>query len=243
MEEGENGTWIVSIERGVLSSTGSTASAAATNSPNSWSEALRARGGGLRPPASPDPGGDPRDEASPPDASRTSRRSFIRMSFWAGLGVSLLGAAGTAVDFLYPRNVAGFGGPVPIGEASAFVRGGAPVLMREAQAWVVHLDPSQDRLGGAGGGAGLLALWQRCPHLGCAVPWQPQFSFQGDDGGWFRCPCHRSTYTKAGVRVDGPAPRSMDTMLIEVDANGLVTVQTGVITNGGPDNPSRALPV
>ncbi|MCK9494544.1 MAG: Rieske 2Fe-2S domain-containing protein [Dehalococcoidia bacterium] len=172
-----------------------------------------------------------------------SRRAFIRLSFWGGLGISLLGAAGTAVDFLYPRNVRGFGGPVPVGFAADYVAGAAPVLMREAQAWLVNLDPSEDRLGGAGGGAGLLALWQKCPHLGCAVPWNPTFSYEGDGGGWFRCPCHRSTYTKAGVRVYGPAPRSMDTMLIEVDAAGRVTVQTGAITSGGPDNPSRALPV
>jgi cytochrome b6-f complex iron-sulfur subunit len=72
------------------------------------------------------------------------------------------------------------------------------------------------------------------------VPWRPEFDFEGDKG-WFRCPCHGSTYTKAGVRVFGPAPRSMDTMAITVDGSGNITVNTGAITPGGTDNPTRAI--
>jgi cytochrome b6-f complex iron-sulfur subunit len=72
------------------------------------------------------------------------------------------------------------------------------------------------------------------------VPWRPEFTFN-DDKGWYRCPCHGSTYTKAGVRVFGPAPRSMDTMKITIDGAGNITVQTGSITPGGTDNPHRAV--
>ena len=66
------------------------------------------------------------------------------------------------------------------------------------------------------------------------------FDFEGVKG-WFRCPCHGSTYTKAGIRVFGPAPRSMDTMKIDVDGAGNIVVQTGVRQLGGPDNPKRAI--
>lgn len=168
-----------------------------------------------------------------------SRRSFILGSFWTGLGVSMLGGVGMLLDFLYPRNVKGFGGPVPAGNVSDYPKGGDPKHFLSGQFFVVNLDPSDSRLGGSGGGNGLLALWHRCPHLGCTVPWRSGFNFQGDKG-WFRCPCHGSTYTRAGVLVFGPAPRSMDTMEIEVDAAGNITVQTGSRTNGGTDNPTRA---
>jgi cytochrome b6-f complex iron-sulfur subunit len=101
------------------------------------------------------------------------------------------------------------------------------------------------------GGPGLLALWQKCPHLGCTVPWKEKFIWPdpetGDDTkGWFRCPCHGSTFTHAGARVFGPSPRSMDTMKLTVDDRGNVNVDTGDITNGGTnltDNASRAVKI
>jgi cytochrome b6-f complex iron-sulfur subunit len=169
-----------------------------------------------------------------------SRRAFILGSFWTGLGVSLLGGVGIFLDFFYPRNVKGFGGPVPGGNLADFPKGSDPQHFLSGQFFLVNLDPSESRPGGSDGGDGLLALWHRCPHLGCTVPWRSGFNFEGDKG-WFRCPCHGSTFTKAGVRVFGPAPRSMDTMKIDVDAAGNITVQTGTRTAGGPDNPTRAI--
>ncbi len=91
---------------------------------------------------------------------------------------------------------------------------------------------------------GLLALWQKCPHLGCTVPWNAGFSFQGRTG-WFRCPCHGSTYTReGGVLVFGPAPRSMDRFRLEVQEDGSVAVDTGttVFEKGGADNPEQTTP-
>jgi hypothetical protein len=38
-----------------------------------------------------------------------------------------------------------------------------------------------------------------------------------------------------------PAPRSMDTMAFEIDDEGNITVQTGLISSGGSDNPERAV--
>lgn len=172
-----------------------------------------------------------------------SRRNFIRASFWGGLGLTLLGSVGLLLDFLYPRNVRGFGGPVPAGNVTDYEKGRPPVANQEGQFYLANLDPAETRPGGSGGGDGLLALWRKCPHLGCTVPWRGTFSYEGDAGGWYRCPCHASTYTKTGVRVFGPAARSMDTMAIEIDDAGNITVQTGQITNGGPDNPQRAVPV
>jgi cytochrome b6-f complex iron-sulfur subunit len=74
------------------------------------------------------------------------------------------------------------------------------------------------------------------------VPWRETFSWPDPESGqnklgWFRCPCHGSTYNDAGVRVFGPAPRSMDHMEITIDAStGRIDVNTGAITKGTPDN-------
>ena len=181
----------------------------------------------------------PGAQATRPDPD-VSRRTFIRGSFLGGLGLALLGSVAFLLDFLYPRNVRGFGGPVPAGKVTEYPKGGEPKHFLDGQFWIVNLDPAESRPGGAGGGSGLIALWHKCPHLGCTVPWRPEFAYQGDKG-WFRCPCHGSTYTKAGVRVFGPAPRSMDTMAISIDGSGNITVNTGDRITGGTDNPQRAI--
>ena len=136
-----------------------------------------------------DPGSVPAAAVTAIDAD-VSRRTFIRASFWGGLGISLLGSVGTLLDFLYPRNVKGFGGPVPAGNVKDFANGADPKMFSEGQFWLVNLDPTETRPGGANGGEGLVALWRKCPHLGCSVPWIPAFDYAGDKG-WFRCPVPR----------------------------------------------------
>lgn len=202
---------------------------------DSWREAIAAR----RTQAAPGQAV-PATQAGRPTRDEMSRRNFIRGAFWTGLGLGLAGSVVTMLDFLYPRGIKGFGGPVPAGNVSAFPRGGDPQQFITGQFWLANLDPDETRPGGSGGGEGMLALWHRCPHLGCTVPWKSGFSYEGDQG-WYRCPCHGSTYTKAGIRVFGPAPRSMDSMQVDIDDSGNITVQTGVVISGGPGNPERAV--
>jgi cytochrome b6-f complex iron-sulfur subunit len=116
----------------------------------------------------------------------------------------------------------------------------------EGKFWMSHVEGSQGDVLNVGGTGGILALWWKCPHLGCTVPWRSDFSgsivgFPGITG-WFRCPCHGSTYSRAGVRVFGTAPRSMDTMAVSVNSDGSVNVNTGAITSGTIENPLRAVP-
>ena len=51
--------------------------------------------------------------------------------------------------------------------------------------------------------AGIVALYQKCPHLGCRVP-------ECASSQWFECPCHGSQYNRVGEKKAGPAPRGMD---------------------------------
>lgn len=204
---------------------------------DAWREAIAARRT-----RAPEDASVPGAQARRPEGAATSRRNFIRASFWGGLGLALLGTVASILDFLYPRGIKGFGGPVPAGNVADFPKGGSPKHFITGQFYLVNLDSSETRSGGSDGGDGLLALWHRCPHLGCTVPWRTGFTYD-DEQGWFRCPCHGSTYTKAGIRVFGPAPRSMDTMKVDIDANGNITVQTGDRTTGGSDNPERAQPI
>jgi cytochrome b6-f complex iron-sulfur subunit len=96
-------------------------------------------------------------------------------------------------------------------------------------------------LGEASQKGGLLALFDRCTHLGCRVLWRPDYEFAGVSG-WFYCPCHFATFTKGGLRVIGPAPRSMDTFQIVAVGHNGVRVNTGHVLLGGTDDAQRTVP-
>ena len=54
------------------------------------------------------------------------------------------------------------------------------------------------------------ALSATCTHLGCQVRWD-------SEGKKFRCPCHGGAYDAQGRVVEGPPPRSLDTIDVRVD--------------------------
>ncbi len=175
-----------------------------------------------------------------PGQPALTRRRLLQIGFWSGLGVAVAGTVVGGLDMIYPGVVGGFGGKVSV-NPSDVPKPGDKKEIPEGRFWLVNLTHEQ-------GGPGLLALWRKCPHLGCTVPWVPSFVWPdvttgADKQGWFRCPCHGSTFTDAGIRVFGPAPRSMDTMDVVVEEGGRVTVDTGKITPGGPDNPNRAVQI
>jgi cytochrome b6-f complex iron-sulfur subunit len=116
----------------------------------------------------------------------------------------------------------------------------------EGHFFLVNLLPGEGRSASDATPApgGLVALWWRCPHLGCTVPWKDGYDAGDADPldrrGFFNCNCHGSTYTKAGVLVDGPAERAMYTMEIELNSDGIV-VHTNKISKGDDGNPRRAV--
>jgi cytochrome b6-f complex iron-sulfur subunit len=75
--------------------------------------------------------------------------------------------------------------------------------------------------------AGVLALYQKCVHLGCRVP-------ACQTSKWFECPCHGSQYNQVGEKKGGPAPRGLDRFATEVSADQVLTVNTGAIIQGPP---------
>jgi len=173
-----------------------------------------------------------------PGSPIVSRRRVLQVGFWTSIGAMLAGAGACGLDIIYPSKVTGFGGKVSV-PATAIPPPGEKVQIPSGRFWLVNLTEEQ-------GGPGLLAIWWKCTHLGCTVPWNPTFVWPdpttgAPKQGWFRCPCHGSTYTDAGVRVFGPAPRSLDTMAISVAGNGDLTVDTGTRVNGGTDNADRAI--
>ena len=171
-----------------------------------------------------------------------TRRQLLNVSFWGVFGLGLTGALAGFLSNFWPRDVQGFGGKIAVSQDLVPDAGEAPARITVGNFWLSHLSDGEGVHEGFGepGAGGLVALWWKCPHLGCTVPWRGDFTFEGVTG-WFRCPCHGSTYTKAGVRVFGPAPRPMDTMDLTINADGSLTVDTGVVKKGSVDNPTRTV--
>jgi Rieske Fe-S protein len=65
-----------------------------------------------------------------------------------------------------------------------------------------------------------LAFSGKCPHLGCAYKWRKHKVL----GQVFLCPCHLSIYDASGQVLDGPAPRPLDLLPIQVSASGDVQI-------------------
>ena len=169
-----------------------------------------------------------------------NRRQFLNRAllgvsgFSAGvLGIGILG-------FLWPTGSSGFGGKIDAGNIDDIL---GQISDKRTPFYVplakTYLNPyPKDALPAAkkvasykpvlpGYEEGLVALYQRCVHLGCRVPWC--LSSQ-----WFECPCHGSKYNAVGEKRDGPAPRGLDRFTLTISGGGEVTIDTGTIVTGPP---------
>lgn len=139
----------------------------------------------------------------------TSRRNFLKLT-WGVLGVAAVAEAG-AVSYLFlsPRTTAGeFGGVFTAGAVDEFPPGSVTPFTA-GRFYLVREDDG-----------GFVALYRKCTHLGCAVPWEPAV-------GQFVCPCHASAFERDGALVNAPAPRPLDRFAVTI-VDGVVLVDTGV---------------
>lgn len=156
------------------------------------------------------------------DDANASRRGVLK------LGVGLLGVGLAAIPAVpaigYVVFPLGGGGDrhkefVPAGKRSGF--GAVPVRVdlradrvdawaRESgvklgSCWVIEKDGK------------LTAFSTTCPHLGCAVDYDPAAQK-------FKCPCHRSAFGLDGAVEEGPSPRPMDALELH-EEGGLVAIR------------------
>ena len=65
-----------------------------------------------------------------------------------------------------------------------------------------------------------VAFSGKCPHLGCGFKWRKHKVL----GPVFLCPCHVSIYDASGRVLEGPAPRPLDPLPIQVSESGEVQI-------------------
>lgn len=166
--------------------------------------------------------------------SGPTRRAFLRTSWLVGFMGFAGTFAGASIAFLWPNLRGGFGAEIDVGDEETILSfiadNQAPFPYPAGRMWVTTYDPALDPEGMfsdvVAEGARTMALYQKCVHLGCRVPWN-------DALGRFACPCHGSNYDLWGEYLLGPAPRGLDRFPLRVEG-GRVLVDTAQIITGPP---------
>ena len=173
-----------------------------------------------------------------PEELGVTRREFLNRAILLVLAVPVLGTLSVAlIGFLWPTGKGGFGGQITVGTKlpdilDTIAADSKPFYAAEARAYVVpypaeDLDKANEAYGAnvvklSGMDQGIVALYQRCVHLGCRVPFC-------DSSQWFECPCHGSKYNRVGEKRGGPAPRGLDRFPVLINGDTL-TIDTNLST-------------
>jgi len=100
------------------------------------------------------------------------------------------------LKFIEPVSSGGFGGVIYAGKIEEFTIASINRIL----AGRFYISRTEN---------GIIALWQKCTHLGCSVPWV-------EEEGQFHCPCHGSLFNEVGDVLGGPAPRALDYFPAEI---------------------------
>jgi cytochrome b6-f complex iron-sulfur subunit len=172
------------------------------------------------------------------EALGVSRRMFFNRTAITLMAASLGAFGASVVAFLWKGADGGFGSKINAGKLDDVVQtiraNKGFLYLSEARAWVTEYP--KGALGKAqpvyanqapvfsGMESGIVALYQKCPHLGCRVP-------ECASSQWFECPCHGSQFNRVGEKKGGPAPRGMDRFGVST-SGGVVTIDTGAVFAG-----------
>ena len=157
--------------------------------------------------------------------SRLDRRSFMAYGLWAATIALIVEGGVISVQAMRPQpKVAAFGSTFDVGLVDDFEVGSITYFL-DGRFYISRLP------------GGLLALYRKCTHLGCVVPWradeQSEDSVSGS--GRFNCPCHGSIFNRFGEVKGGPAPRPLDIFPIEIDDDRVIVDTGAIITRGSFD--------
>jgi cytochrome b6-f complex iron-sulfur subunit len=158
--------------------------------------------------------------STPEQSVKVSRKNFLKMGLGALTGLAALEMAGAGMLFLKPRNLAGeFGGKVTAGAVDSFPPGSVTEFP-EGRFFLIRTADG-----------GFLAVYSRCPHLGCTVNWEPY-------NNRFYCPCHASSFDEVGNLKSPPVPRPLDIFSVRI-ANETVVVDTGQLLSRDDFRPEQ----
>jgi cytochrome b6-f complex iron-sulfur subunit len=139
-----------------------------------------------------------------------NRRDFLKLGLGALSALAAVELGGAGLLFLRARSLEGeFGGVITAGPVEQFANGSVTEF-HEGNFYLVR-----------GADSGFLAVYRRCPHLGCMVSWN-------EEKGKFYCPCHASSFDRNGDFQNELVSRALDTFPVLFE-DGLVKVDTSQV--------------
>ena len=170
------------------------------------------------------------------EAYGVNRRQFLNRSATGLMVFGLSGFGAACIAFLWPTASSGFGSKIkagPLGDILTQITSKKQPFYVPEGRFYLNPYPKEDvpkaqKIYAAGViegmSAGVVALYQKCVHLGCRVPWCQSSQ-------WFECPCHGSKYNRVGEKKGGPAPRGLDRFAVSIDG-GQIVVDTKTVILG-----------
>ncbi len=135
------------------------------------------------------------------DGGRVARRLLIALGVYAFISTCLIATA----RFFFPRVLFEPKARFRIGYPSDYRMGVNTKYRASQRIWVVRDSGT------------LFVILAKCTHLGCTPDWK-------ESENKFKCPCHGSGFDMEGVNFEGPAPRPLDRLYVELDAQGRILV-------------------
>jgi cytochrome b6-f complex iron-sulfur subunit len=198
--------------------------------------ALERRGGQVATPDAPPP-----PLPVPPDeeALGVTRRQVLNRGIVTTMTLAVSGFGAACVAMLWPSLSGGFGSKIRVGKLDDVMQQindkKEPFYLAAGRLYI-NPYPKEDADKAKkitaysavlpGYQQGVVALYQKCVHLGCRVPWCKTSQ-------WFECPCHGSQYNRVGEKKGGPAPRGLDRFAASVEG-GVIVVDTKTVIPGPP---------
>jgi cytochrome b6-f complex iron-sulfur subunit len=177
----------------------------------------------------------------PPDeeALGVTRRQVLNRGIVTTMALTVGGFGAAVVGMLWPSLSGGFGSKIRVGKIDDIMQQindkKEPFYLAAGRLYI-NPYPKEDADKAKkitaysavlpGYQQGVVALYQKCVHLGCRVPWCKTSQ-------WFECPCHGSQYNRVGEKKGGPAPRGLDRFSATVEG-GVIVVDTKTVIPGPP---------
>jgi cytochrome b6-f complex iron-sulfur subunit len=155
----------------------------------------------------------PARPAAPAKPKPMQRREFLN---WLSLGwISFTAASAVGMTalgrFFFPNVLFEPPSIFKVGFPADFAEGQVDLRFKEKhRVWVIKEQGS------------IYALLAVCTHLGCTPSW-----LAADNK--FKCPCHGSGFYKSGINFEGPAPRPLERVKINLAEDGQIELDKGIV--------------